>query len=52
MEKLSLNYHLRLQEMCDCYMETDFSNAIQSMAGVESEDPEEHVEIFVQFKRI
>ena len=41
MEKLSLNYHLKLQEMCDCYMETDFSNAIQSMAGVESKDPEE-----------
>ena len=25
MEKIRLNYHLKLQEMCDCYMETDFS---------------------------
>ena len=40
MEKLSLNYHLKLQEMCDCYMETDFLSSMQGMA-VESEDPEE-----------
>ena len=24
MEKISRNYHARLQEMCDCYMETDY----------------------------
>ena len=38
MEKLSLNYHLKLQEMCDCYMETDFLAAMQGMAGAESKD--------------
>jgi len=41
MEKLTLNYHLKLQEMCDCYMETDFLAAMQGMAGAESKDPEE-----------
>ena len=41
MEKLSLNYHLRLQEMCDCYMETDYLPVMQDMAGAESKDPEE-----------
>ena len=24
MEKLTINQHLKLQEMCDCYLETDF----------------------------
>lgn len=24
MEKLSHNFHMKLQEMCDCYMDTDF----------------------------
>ena len=41
MEKISLNYHLKLQEMCDCYMETDFLAAMQGMAGSESKDVEE-----------
>ena len=41
MGKLTLNYHLKLQEMCDCYMETDFLAAMQGMAGVESKDAEE-----------
>ncbi len=41
MERMTLNYHLKLQEMCDCYMETDFLAAMQSMAGVESDDLEE-----------
>jgi hypothetical protein len=41
MEKLSLNYHLKLQEMCDCYMETDFLAAMQGMAGAESKDVDE-----------
>ena len=41
MEKIKLNYHLKLQEMCDCYMETDFLNAMQNMAGKESKDVEE-----------
>ena len=41
MEKIRLNYHLKLQEMCDCYMETDFLSALQSMSGMESIDVEE-----------
>jgi len=41
MEKLSLNYHLKLQEMCDCYMETDFLPTMQRMAGAKSADLDE-----------
>ena len=41
MEKIRLNYHLKLQEMCDCYMETDFLTALQGMAGADSKDVEE-----------
>ena len=41
MEKIRLNYHLKLQEMCDCYMETDFLSALQSMSGMDSIDVEE-----------
>lgn len=41
MEKIRLNYHLKLQEMCDCYMETDFQAAIRAMAGAVSQDLEE-----------
>ncbi|KPK28844.1 MAG: hypothetical protein AMJ61_01030 [Desulfobacterales bacterium SG8_35_2] len=41
MEKIRLNYHLKLQEMCDCYMETDFHAAMQGMAEADSKDPEE-----------
>jgi len=41
MEKITLNYHLKLQEMCDCYMETDFLSAMQGMSGKESKDIEE-----------
>ena len=41
MEKMTLNYHLKLQEMCDCYMETDFLAKMQGMTGVESKDVEE-----------
>ena len=41
MEKIRLNYHLKLQEMCDCYMETDFLAAMQGMAGIDSTDVEE-----------
>ena len=41
MEKIQLNYHLKLQEMCDCYMETDFLANMQGMAGAESKDIEE-----------
>lgn len=41
MEKIRLNYHLKLQEMCDCYMETDFLAALQGMAGADLKDVEE-----------
>ena len=42
MEKLSLNYHLKLQEMCDCYLETDFVPEMQHMAtNPPSDDLEE-----------
>jgi len=41
MEKITLNKHLKLQEMCDCYMETDFLSSMQSMAGTDSKDIEE-----------
>lgn len=41
MENIRLNYHLKLQEMCDCYMETDFLVVLQGMAGAESKDIEE-----------
>ena len=38
MEKFTLNYHLKLQEMCDCYMETDFLAKMQGMVGAETKD--------------
>ncbi len=41
MEKMTLNYHLKLQEMCDCYMETDFLAKMQGMSGIDSKDVEE-----------
>jgi len=41
MEKIRLNYHLKLQEMCDCYMETDFLAALLGTAGADSKDVEE-----------
>ena len=41
MEKITVNNHLKLQEMCDCYMETDFLSAMQGMAEADSKDVEE-----------
>ena len=41
MEKLSVNNHLKLQEMCDCHMETDFLPAMQGMTEAASKDIEE-----------
>ncbi len=41
MEKIQLNYHLKLQEMCDCYMETDYLAKMQGMVGAESKDIDE-----------
>jgi len=42
MEKLSMNYHLKLQEMCDCYLETDFQASMQNMSGGGAGDLEEN----------
>jgi len=36
------NYHLKLQEMCDCYLETNFLKQLKGMSGTESGDPEEN----------
>lgn len=41
MEKIQLSYHLKLQEMCDCYMETDYLAKMQGMVGAVSKDVEE-----------
>jgi hypothetical protein len=41
MEKISRNYHARLQEMCDCYMETDYRQEMEKMASEQSPDVEE-----------
>ncbi len=41
MEKISRNYHARLQEMCDCYMETDYRKEMEVMASESSVDLEE-----------
>ncbi len=41
MEKVSRNYHARLQEMCDCYMETDYRREMESMASGGSTNVEE-----------
>jgi hypothetical protein len=41
MERISRNYHARLQEMCDCYMETDYRKEIEMMASESSVDVEE-----------
>lgn len=40
-ESLERNYHLKLQEMCDCYMETEFRKELQHMVGI-SGDLEEN----------
>ena len=41
MEKISRNYHAKLQEMCDCYMETDYRQEMEKMASEKSPDVEE-----------
>ena len=35
------NLHLKLQEMCDCYLETDFSRQLNAMVKGSSKDLEE-----------
>lgn len=37
MEIIERNYHLKLQEMCDCYLETDFQRQLQAMAASSAE---------------
>jgi len=41
MEKISRNYHARLQEMCDCYMEADYRGEMEKMTSQGSTDVEE-----------
>ena len=41
MERISRNYHARLQEMCDCYMETDYRSEMELMASETVTDVEE-----------
>jgi hypothetical protein len=41
MEILARNLHARLQEMCDCYLETDFLAEMQRMNQAPVTDPEE-----------
>jgi len=35
------NYHLKLQEMCECYLETNFLKQLKGMSGTQSSDPAE-----------
>ena len=42
MEIAERNYHLKLQEMCDCYLETDFQKQLQAMASSAEGDLEEN----------
>lgn len=41
MEKLSHNFHMKLQEMCDCYMDTDFLAEMAHPIDVQSTTLEE-----------
>ncbi|MBC8316913.1 MAG: hypothetical protein H8E41_03340 [Desulfobulbaceae bacterium] len=41
------NYHLKLQEMCDCYLETDFRKQMQGMLGTADADLEENAVKFL-----
>lgn len=42
MEKLNRNIHLKLQEMCECYMESDFLPELSKTAAFKGEDLEEN----------
>lgn len=41
MEIADRNYHLRLQEMCDCYLETDFKKQLHDMVTRDAGDMDE-----------
>lgn len=47
MEIAERNYHLKLQEMCDCYLETDFRKQMQGMLGTTDADLEENAVKFL-----
>ena len=36
------NLHLKLQEMCDCYLDTDFASELARMASGPGRDPEDN----------
>jgi hypothetical protein len=42
MEISDPNYHLKLQEMCDCYLDTDFKKKLHVMAGESAGDVDEN----------
>lgn len=42
MELADRNYHLKLQEMCDCFMETDFKKQLHGMSDQSDGDVEEN----------
>ncbi|MBU0681759.1 MAG: hypothetical protein KKD73_10100 [Proteobacteria bacterium] len=42
MEISDPNYHLKLQEMCDCYLDTDFKKKLHVMAGQSAGDVDEN----------
>ncbi|MDA3969948.1 MAG: hypothetical protein PF442_01200 [Desulfobulbaceae bacterium] len=42
MEIADRNYHLKLQEMCDCYLETDFKKQLHDMATRDLDDVDEN----------
>ncbi len=41
MEQLSHNVHMKLQEMCDCYLDTDFLSEMEREIPVQSDTLEE-----------
>lgn len=41
MEHLSHNYHMKLQEMCDCYLDTDFLAELKREVPIKSDTLEE-----------
>lgn len=41
MERLIHNLHVRLQEMCDCYMDTDYLSQLERMTSRTEKDLEE-----------
>lgn len=42
MEKLHRNFHLKLQEMCDCYMDTDYLPELDRTVASKGGDIEEN----------